>query len=460
MRDLIFSLVLFGLFPACFRRPFVGLAVFSWLAYMRPQDLTWGFARAMRWSYYVAIITFAGYLTNRQTRAFLPDLRCWIMIALLVLVFLGIFASGNPSAYLFTRYMELVKIIVIALFTTGIVNNKERLRVLLWVISLSLGFYGVKSGLWGVLSGGNLQILQGPGGMMADNNDFSLALSMAVPMLFHLGWTERRKPIKRAFFFALPLTVFTVFLTRSRGGFLSVCAAIGVLVWRSKNRVAGLIIAFLCLIVGLIVMPDDYTERLQTLRNPSEEGSAASRLRAWGIATRMAMDNPVLGVGFMRFPHHYLDYCHNPTPQELDGSQVIVAHSSYFQIWAEAGTPAFALYMTLIASSFLTVWKVRRLARRRYYSSWMINYATMFEASMVAFIVGSAFLNRAHFDLFYHWVALMIVFENVALRELDDEKKHPVRKGTRGEIRHIERPGYGPRPRTNGFARKALTGRT
>ena len=31
--------------------------VFSLLAYMRVQDLSWGFARDIRWSFYVAVIT-------------------------------------------------------------------------------------------------------------------------------------------------------------------------------------------------------------------------------------------------------------------------------------------------------------------------------------------------------------------------------------------------------------------
>ena len=50
MRDLIVSLVVLSAFPATFRRPLVGLLMFSLLAYMRLQDLAWGFARFQRWS--------------------------------------------------------------------------------------------------------------------------------------------------------------------------------------------------------------------------------------------------------------------------------------------------------------------------------------------------------------------------------------------------------------------------
>lgn len=453
MRDLILTLVLFGLMPVSYRKPFVGLAVFSWLAYMRVQDLTWGFARGMRWSYYVAIVTFAGFLVSRERkRWFEPDPRCYVMMALCVLIGLGIVFSRSPDAGQLDRYLEYLKIVAIALFTTAVVTTKERLRVLVWIIALSFAFYGVKSGLMGLVSGG-AQILRGPGGMLADNNDFSLAMSMAVPMLFHLGWTERRPEIKKVFWFALPLTIMTVGLTRSRGGFLSVSAAIGLLVWRSKNRVLGMIVAFFVMVAGLLAAPPEYKERLMTIFEPSKEGSASSRLKAWGIATRMAMDNPVLGVGMYRFRSHYKEY--NPT--YTPGEEIIVAHSSYFQIWAECGTPALLLYFSLILGSFMTCWRVRAAARRRYHSSWIINYASMFEASLVAFVVGSAFLNRAHFDLFYHWVAIILTFGVLARREmqLDEENPHRHQSG-RGELVAVERRGFGRKARVGGFAPAAL----
>jgi len=147
----------------------------------------------MRWSYYVAIVTFAGYLVSKERRRwFVQDWRCSVMMALVPMLGVGILLSRQPSLRQFDRYLEYGKIVAVALFTTAVVNTKERLRVLLWIIALSLGFFGVKSGIWGIYTLGGRAIIRGPGGMLADNNDFSLALSMAVPMLFYLGWTERK----------------------------------------------------------------------------------------------------------------------------------------------------------------------------------------------------------------------------------------------------------------------------
>ena len=78
----------------------------------------------------------------------------------------------------------------------------------------------------------------------------------------------------------------------------------------------------------------------------------------------------------------------------------------------------------------------------------------MFEASLVTFMVGATFLNRAHFDLFYHWVALIMVFGHVADKDMEDAVLHPVKEGTRGPIRALRSPGYAPRPAFNAFARE------
>src|SRR4030095_9075766 len=115
-------------------------------------------------------------------------------------------------------------------------------------------------------------------------------------MLYMLGMTEQRPLIRRAFFVAVPLTVLSIGATFSRRGFLSVAVVTAILVWRSRNRVVGIVIGILLAIIVFIAMPQSYKQRLMTLKNPQAESSAAGRLRAWGVATNMAKDNPFFGV--------------------------------------------------------------------------------------------------------------------------------------------------------------------
>jgi probable O-glycosylation ligase (exosortase A-associated) len=456
MRDLLVAGFVLLMLPVCFRRPFIGLLVFSLLAYMRVQDLTWGWARHERWSYYVALVTGLGFLVSGQRQRFmLPDLRCWIMVALVVLVGASLLHSEQLGTGDLENYLEYVKVVGVALFTTGVVKNREYLRILVYVIALCFGFFGVKSGLAFVLSGFRMEIIQGPGGMLVDRNDFGLALCMALPMLLHLGLAERRPLLRRVMLATVPLTALTIVSTYSRGAFLALVATVLVLVWRSRNRVAGFALVLVLGLAGWLAAPASYLQRLSTIGSPTEEGSARGRIEAWKVAGNMISANPILGVGYGKFQRNYKAYDANPlTDPSADPEErgTRVAHNSYLQIWAECGTPAYLLYMTLFVLTLRELWQVRREAERRYRSSWILSYAAMFEASLVAFVVGATFLNRAHFDLFYHWVSIVLVFGVIARREMDEELHFPTKaQGGRGELEAIAPAGFARRVRASGY---------
>jgi probable O-glycosylation ligase (exosortase A-associated) len=458
MRDVIVSLFIIGTLPTCFRRPFIGLIVFTLLAYMRVQDLTWGFARYQRWSFYVAVVTLVGFLMSKGEKRFMvSDIRCWIMVLLALIVGASLLASTSVNARDINIYIEYWKIIGVALFTTGVVRNREYFRMLVWVIALSFGFFGVKSGLQMILSGGSLVIIQGPGGMLSDNNDFALALCMSIPWLLHLGMSERRDILRRTMIAIVPLSVMTIAATHSRGAFVSLCATSLVLVWRSQNRVAGFATLFLVAIAAAIAAPKSYVERISTISQYETEGSAKGRLDAWKVAFNMIRARPLLGVGFEKFQANYKRYDPNATDDAEGGAGTRVAHNSYLEIWAECGTPSLILYLLLILLTYLDIWKVRAEAKLRYHSSWILSYATMFEASLTAFVVGSMFLNRAHFDLFYHLVTIVIVFGLLARSAMKDERAYPLRAMGRGVLALQPAIGFGPRPRANGFDRPAAS---
>ena len=127
-----------------------------------------------------------------------------------------------------------------------------------------------------------------------------------------------------------------------------------------------------------------------------------------------------------------------------------MAHNSYLQIWAECGSLALGTYLLNMLLTLVGLWRIQRKARRRYFTSWISDYATMFEATWVAFIVGSTFLNRAHFDLAYHWIALVVAFEVIADREMENASAYPRRSGPgMGELRRIEEHGFRRRQGSN-----------
>jgi O-antigen ligase len=180
--------------------------------------------------------------------------------------------------------------------------------------------------------------------------------------------------------------------------------------WRSRQLFRASIGLVFSFVTFVLFAPSSVLERLSTIGD-TRESSAAARLVAWGAAMRMIADNPVLGVGLRNFQTRYEDYANLPKGQ---GAMTYVAHNSYLQIWAESGSIAFAIYVVLLFSTFLACRKVWRLGTRNPELAWASDYARMMEATMVGFMIGAMFLNRGHFDLVYHWLALVTCLVTIA----------------------------------------------
>lgn len=424
MRDLFVFTVVMLLLPMGFRKPFTGLLVFSWLAYMRPQDLCWGFARAMRFSFLSGLVMIVGWFVHeaRARKFWRPDARGIAMLLLVVVVTLSIVLSPpipdvgkrvQGQSYVMRYYFEFLKIIGVALFTTGQVDTKQRLRMLIWTICLCLTFFGVKGGLLGVLTGGN-PILRGPGGMLEDNNDFALAMVMNLPLLFYLSKSERDIPLVRQLLpFAMGATMVTILLTHSRGAFLAAVATLMLMAWRSGRLLQASGALVLLAALFFLFAPQHVIDRIASIGQGGKEASANARLVAWTAAANMIQDNPWFGVGMRKFQYNFPKYA-PPTAGETS----YVAHNSYLQIWSENGTIAFVIYMALLASVFWSCRYVRKLGATQPHKPWIGLYARMMEATTFGFMVGAFFLNRGHFDLIYHWFALVSCLVYVARREV------------------------------------------
>ncbi len=424
LRDLIVVGFTLLSLPASFRVPFTGLLMFTWLAYMRAQDLCWGFARTARLSYIVAATMVAGYVVHElgRTRFTVWDFRSKCMVVMTILIGLSLVDARVVDSFVQNRYVEYLKIVLIALFTAGQVSTRRRLHLIVWTIAISLGFYGIKNGLWGIATGGR-PILRGPGGMLEDNNDFALALTMNVPFLLFLAKLEKRAIIKRGLQAATILTAVTVFCTYSRGAFLSICGVFGIFIMRSRYKTLALAGAGVGAVLFVLVAPAALMERYGMIAGFEGDRSAEGRLVAWGVAIRMALDNPFLGVGLRNFRANFADYF---------GAKVgttIEVHSSWFQVWAETGTLTLVTYLAMIVSCFWTLRRLMKVGRSTEGGEWIVNYAIMFEASLVGFCIGATFLNRGHFDLMYHVVSLVTALNFLAYQWLAQPAQERVDEG-------------------------------
>jgi len=342
MRDIVLTAFILGALPFIVRRPQLGVAMYIWISVMNPHRLTWSFARDFNFAEIVAMATLAGILFSKDLKP--PPRNAPTVMLLLFAGWTGVttlFALYPEPSY--HRWEALLKTVLFAFLIPMLFHRKEDLRALVWVLVISIAYYGSKGGIWILLSGGGNRVHGPPRSYIADNNDIAVAIVMIIPLMWYLQRTSPHKYVRWGLFTMTLFCAVAVLGTYSRGALLAVCAMGAFLWWRTSGKVALLLAAVLAIPLALTAMPEKWYGRMSTIANYELEPSANARLNSWGTMLNLAKERPIVGGGFeVAMPDVYARYSPNPRfkPQ--------VAHSIYFQALGEHGFIGLGLYLALL----------------------------------------------------------------------------------------------------------------
>jgi probable O-glycosylation ligase (exosortase A-associated) len=415
LRDLVFSFSMSVLLPMCLLRPWVGILVWSWLGYMNPHRLVWGFARhSVPWAMLVAAFTLVGMLLARDPeKGPIPWTRETILLAGLWAWFLftTIFAWYPEVAW--DQLEKVSKILLFTFLTLKFFQTRERLHALFMVIALSLGFYGLKGGLWSLLvSGGVHQVLGPEGSFIGGNTEIGLALAMVLPFLYYLARLEQRRWLKRLMQVTFGFSILAVVFTHSRGAMLGLPVVFLMLFARARHKIIGVVAIGLLGAFVTVFAPQEWLAKMETIGSYEEDQSANARFVSWQVATRLALESPLLGGGFWVLPHAEVFARYAP-----GYPMTFSAHSIYLSVLGDHGFPGLALFVTLFASCFASLIALRRRLRHVPGAEALIAYTQMIEISLAVYAIAGAFLTMAYWDMYYHLVSFVILLQVVAHRE-------------------------------------------
>ena len=418
MRDLIVALIVFGSLPVILVRPFVGILMWAWLSYMNPHRMTWDWAYNLPFAQMVALCLFVGMILSKDRKDFpLTSVAlAWLAFVLWMNVTTLFALDFDNSAVEWNRTM---KIQLLALVTVMLTRGQLRINWLVIAICASIGFFGVKGGIFTLVGGGTGRVFGPPDSFIADNNTIALAMVMVVPLIWYLYLQSDRWYLRYGLLGGVALVAIAILGTQSRGGFLAIGAMSFYLLMKSRRRV--------WLLLGLAIgapiiwgfMPDEWQARMLGIQDFQEDGSAMGRINAWMFAVNLALDRPIVGGGFDTFwPHLFILYA--PDPMDFHD-----AHSIYFEILAEHGFVGLGLFVILgiltYYSAGRTLRRVRRVEHQRPDLHWVVDLSSMLQVSIVAYAAGGAFLGLAYFDLYYHLVGLTVVLKRYVDEELPKE---------------------------------------
>ncbi|HVD92704.1 MAG TPA: O-antigen ligase family protein [Vicinamibacterales bacterium] len=406
LRTLFILSILVPGFVLSLRNRYIALLMYLWFALFRPQDWMWIDITSLR----VSMVLGAVLVLPALTTGLFPNVTNPMSIGMML--FLGCSLVTQSVATVpdigWTWIDFMARLFLASMMMMTLVTNERRLAGVVAVISGSLAFHAAKAGLAFVLGGG-MRFADGLAGAFVDNNGYALGTVMIIPLLIAAGqgagvlYNGRWLPwIRRAVWVAVPLCVFAVIGTYSRGGFVSLAAAAlaFVLVQRRPVRAVAALLGAVTIVLLIVPIPQSYVDRLHTMQTYKETGeeSALSRWHFWAVGLRMVEDNP-LGVGLRQYEQAYDKYDFS---NGRYGHHRAV-HNSHVQVLAEIGYGGAAVWLGLFGIAFFTCFRVRARSKDEsldpQFRRFLWTTANGLIVSMFAFIVGGSFLSLALNDV-------------------------------------------------------------
>jgi probable O-glycosylation ligase (exosortase A-associated) len=412
MRDIVLALFIFGTIPFILSRPYIGLLAWSWLGYMNPHRLCYGFAYSFPWVMMIAALTLMSFAISKERKKIPMSAISILLFAFLVWTGVTTLLAAEPAAAA-EKFQEFAKIMVMVFVTLMMVNTRERMHRLVWMIVVSLGFYGVKGGLFTVLGGGVSHVLGPAGSFISDNNALALALCMTLPFMRYLQLQAPRKMVRIGLGLGMLLTCVAVLGTYSRGGLIGLVIVASALFLKGRRRLAVIVIMVVVGFAAYNFMPPQWIARMNTLQNATKVNTAETRIQSWKFAANLAIHRPLVGGGFDDYKSSALWVTYAP-----EGAKQRAIHSIYFRVLSEQGFPGLMLFLMLLFVSWRNCSRVRKMAHGASEHKWAYDLASMLQVSLVAFTVAGAFLPMTYFDLVYQLIALSALLEIHVCRPL------------------------------------------
>jgi O-antigen ligase len=219
-----------------------------------------------------------------------------------------------------------------------------------------------------------------------DPNDVARFLDLGLPLAALLITTERRWPARLLAVGYLPLGLFAVLLTASRGGFLAALVALigcGLLLLRGRGKAvpATLLAAPALAAVAWFAIPSEIYMRLATIPAQLEGGDLNQRLNIWSAGWHAFARAPVIGSGAGTFV------------AAAGLAPIDTAHNTALSILVCGGLCGLCLAAVIVALAAHTVGAVRgslRLALGTALAVWLVTslVATVEESRTTWLLMG------------------------------------------------------------------------
>lgn len=194
----------------------------------------------------------------------------------------------------------------------------------------------------------------------ADPNSHAMTLALALPIAWYMATTHPRPLLRLVCRGYLPVALFAVALTGSRGGLITSMVGLLIIPLTMTNMSPGRMVAAIAILaisgaLAVTYVPDTLVERFASTGESVQSLSFGGRFKLWTAGMHAWNEKPLMGYGTSAFK--------SAVYAEL-GDLTQVAHNSFVSILVEEGLIGLLLYLGMLVAAFLSVLRLRGLERR------------------------------------------------------------------------------------------------
>ncbi len=405
MRDFVVLLFAIACIVAALKKPWWGVLSLAIFSYLNPHAYAWGAVRT--WPLYQILFFVVLFRSlNSQDKQSLPkDWRIFVFI-LLWLYFLFTTTQAYFPDVAESKLLFVTKVYIPFYFNLILINTRHKLYCLIVTIGASIGIPAVKGGIFALMTGFSYRVYGPPGTQFEENNIFAVAVLICIPLL--LVW-QKESPhnfVKKSLLLSIPLIYSASLSSWSRGALLTMVVLTFMLIFYSNRKYLAIPLVFVGAYFVKDYLPAEWFGRMETIGTYKEDASAMGRIEMWEAGWHHTLEHPFTGTGF-------------------DGYGKVGSHdwhSSYVEMFSEHGFVAFGLWLSLLLGTLISLTILPKKTRGIEGMEWVATYCFMIRASLICYMVGTAFLGLSYWDLMYHLVFIGVLVKKIALDELREKQ--------------------------------------
>jgi putative inorganic carbon (HCO3(-)) transporter len=380
---------------------FIGIFLFTIAVYLRPYEFIPALWPLRTMAFWIALVTALAYvptqlglegnLTSRPR-----EVNLLLLFGLTVL--LSVPFADDP-AYSFGGFLDFIKVILIFVVLVNVVRTESRWKILLFLL-LAISCFLSVSALRNYRSG--VQLVEGfrvkgsIGNMLENPNDMALHLVTMLPISVGLLLSTKNQLAKLFYLGCAMLMLGGIAVTFSRGGFLGLFCAAGLVIWKLRKRHRFMVVVATVVLAGALLLfaPGAIADRFSTVFDKDQGSSVGARKDDLKRSLLVTARHPLFGIGIGNYMFR--------------SNRALATHNSYTQVSSELGVTALVLYVLFIITPLKRLRAIEKRhaepnAKTRYYY-----LAVCMQASLIGYMVSSFFASVAFLWYVYYLVGLAL----------------------------------------------------